>query len=121
MVYLRRCLLILVLFFCLAPVNSYAEASLEVTGYTWRNLPDSKRSGLMEEYFDFYKLDRNKYSVKKGVESLDTYYQFAYEKIKNNDMAGTKTDVYFNDPTLLVFGGIVSDKENDWGIKQLKI
>jgi len=87
----------------------------------WRNLPDAKRLNIMDEYFAFYKLDRSKYSVEKGVKFLDAYYSFAFEKIKSDDSARVKADTYFNNPTLLVFGSIVNDRKNDWRIRQLEI
>ncbi len=121
MAYFKRYLLILVLLFSFLPINVYAEVNLEVTGYIRRNLPDSKRLEIMEEYFDFYKLDRSQYSVEKGVATLDIYYDFAYESVKDNDTMRQKADAYFEDPTLLVFGSIVSEKKSDWGIKQLEI
>ena len=118
---LKRCLIIIALLFSFLPINAYAEASLEVTGYIWRNLPDSRRTEIMEEYFDFYKLNRNKYSIAKGVKTLDIYYDSAYASVKDNDTMRQKADAYFEDPTLLVFGSIVSERTRDWGIKQLEV
>ena len=118
---LKRCLIIIALLFSFLPINAYAEVNLKVTGYIWRNLPDSRRTEITEEHFDFYKLDRDKYSIVKGVKTLDIYYDFAYESVKDNDTMRQKADAYFEDPTLLVFGSIVSEKTRDWGIKQLEV
>ena len=118
---LKRCLIIIALLFSFLPINAYAEVNLKVTGYIWRNLPDSKRTEIREEYFDFYKLNRDKYSIAKGAKILDIYYDSAYDKIKDSDAMSRKADAYFEDPTLLVFGSMVSEKTRDWGIKQLEV
>ncbi len=90
----------------------------KATGVDWLEYSFKQKLALMTALFDFYKLDKERYSVEKGIESLDVNYYAAHKKAQ--EQPDFDVDNYFSVPCLLVFGSILGDQETGWGIRRLE-
>jgi len=93
------------------------DVDLYATGYDWVQYPQEEKIALMAVMFDFYNLDKEVYSIEKGIKLLDVSYYQAEKLAK--ERPDLDKDAYFSVYCLFNFGTILNDKETDWGIKSL--
>ena len=98
-------------------ITAFTEVHLYATGYDWIEYSKDEKAVLMAAMFYLYGLDRDEYSIEKGIELLDVSYYQARKLAKDNP--DLNEDGYFNAPCVMNFGTIVNDKETEWGSKSL--